>query len=118
MSSSKRWALALAVALTFAATVSLLRMVRSSILPVRHQGGDNLDAEQVRNYLQAQAKAFKGDVVGAHLAYDMEHLLTEGIDFKDVKWRDVQVAEPLIDELHDRYSLAEILQALRPAGQG
>jgi DNA polymerase I-like protein with 3'-5' exonuclease and polymerase domains len=79
-------------------------------LPVRHQGGDNLDAEQVRNYLQAQAKAFKGDVVGAHLAYDMEHLLTEGIDFKDVKWRDVQVAEPLIDELQDRYSLAEILK--------
>ena len=40
----------------------------------------------------------------------MEHMLYDGVKFHDdVKWRDVQVAEPLIDELHDRYSLKEIL---------
>lgn len=81
-------------------------------LPVRHDGGDNLDAEQVRRYMQAQAKAFKGDLVGAHLSYDMEHMEYDGVSFSrdDVKWRDVQVAEPLIDELQDRYSLKHLLE--------
>jgi DNA polymerase I-like protein with 3'-5' exonuclease and polymerase domains len=81
-------------------------------LPVRHQGGDNLDADQVRRYLQAQAKVYKGDLVGAHLSYDMEHLEYDGITFDrdDVKWRDVQVAEPLIDELQMHYSLKALLE--------
>ena len=62
-------------------------------LPVRHQGGDNLDAIQVRRYLRAQAANFTGDLVGANLAYDMDYMLEEGINWKRVRyWRDVQVA--------------------------
>jgi DNA polymerase I-like protein with 3'-5' exonuclease and polymerase domains len=79
-------------------------------LPVRHAGGDNLDAEQVRGYLQAQAKAFTGDLVGAYLSYDMEHLEYDGISFRNARWRDVQVAEPLIDELQLQYSLKALLE--------
>lgn len=81
-------------------------------LPVRHAGGDNLDPAQVQRYMQAQAKAFKGDLVGAHLSYDMEHMEYADIKFSktDVRWRDVQVAEPLIDELQDRYSLQHICE--------
>lgn len=62
--------------------------------------------------MQAQAKAFKGDLVGAHLSYDMEHMEYADIKFSqtDVKWRDVQVAEPLLDELQDRYSLKHLLE--------
>lgn len=80
-------------------------------LPVRHAGGDNLDAIQVRRYLRAQAEKFKGDFVGANLAYDMDYMLSEGIDWKHVRyWRDVQVAAPLINELHDRFSLQHICE--------
>lgn len=80
-------------------------------LPVRHQGGDNLDAIQVRRYLRAQAANFTGDLVGANLAYDMDYMLEEGINWKRVRyWRDVQVAAPLINELHDRFSLQHICE--------
>jgi DNA polymerase I-like protein with 3'-5' exonuclease and polymerase domains len=86
-------------------------------LPVRHQGGDNLDADMVRRYMQAQAASFTGDIVGANLSYDCEHLLCEGINFDKVKWRDVQVAEPLLDELQDRYALAELLKRYNLPGK-
>lgn len=80
-------------------------------LPVRHSGGDNLDAIQVRRYLRDQAKVFKGDFVGANLSYDMDYMLQEGIDWKHVRyWRDIQVAAPLIYELHERYSLQHICE--------
>jgi Mesyanzhinovviridae DNA polymerase len=80
-------------------------------LPVRHAGGDNLDAIQVRRYLRAQAEKFTGDFVGANLAYDMDYMLSEGIKWDKVRyWRDVQVAAPLINELHDRFSLQHICE--------
>jgi DNA polymerase I-like protein with 3'-5' exonuclease and polymerase domains len=48
----------------------------------------------------------------------MEHLACEGVEYsRDVKWRDVQVAEPLIDELQDRYSLKEILSRYNLPGK-
>jgi len=81
----------------------------SHYLPVRHQGGDNLDLKQVKRYLKAQAKAFKGEIVGAKLDYDLDYLSEEEIEYKNVKYfRDVQIAEPLIDELQDDYDLDSI----------
>lgn len=80
-------------------------------LPIRHAGGDNLDEVQVLRYLRAQALNFTGDLVGAHLAYDMDYMLEDGIDFKKVRyWRDIQVAAPLLYELHDHFSLQAICE--------
>jgi len=78
-------------------------------LPIRHQGGDNLDPEQVLAYLQDQAKGFRGDIVGANLPYDLDYLGEEGVHFTQPhRFRDVQIADPLIYELHDSYSLQSI----------
>ncbi len=80
-------------------------------LPIRHEGGDNLDEQGVLGYLKDQAKVFDGDIVGMNLSYDMDYMLDDELDFSSVRfWRDVQIADPLIYELHRSYSLEEICQ--------
>lgn len=83
----------------------------SHYLPMRHEGGDNLDPVQVLAYLRDQARVFDGQVVGANFNYDYDYLLEEGIDFPLVQFfRDVQVADPLIYELNEKFSLEAIAQ--------
>lgn len=81
----------------------------SFYLPIRHDGGDNLPAEGVLRYLRAQAADYAGTLVGANLPYDLNFSQSDGITFPKVKmFRDVQIADPLINELHDSYSLDNI----------
>lgn len=83
----------------------------SHYLPIRHEGGDNLDERGVLSYVGEQLRGFQGDIVGANLAYDLDYLLEEGIEFNsEIKFRDVQVADPLIYELHDKFSLQAIAE--------
>lgn len=83
----------------------------SFYLPIRHEGGDNVDAQQALAYIREQAKHFDGDIVGANLSYDIDWSLQEDIEFKQVRYfRDVQIADPLINELHMSYSLQSILE--------
>jgi DNA polymerase I-like protein with 3'-5' exonuclease and polymerase domains len=78
-------------------------------LPIQHLGGDNLDREKVLEYVRDQAAEFEGDICGANLGYDLDFLAEVGIEFPKVRWfRDVQVAEPLIDELQNQYNLDAI----------
>lgn len=78
-------------------------------LPTRHAGGDNCDPGQVLRYMRAQAAAYDGEICGAHLQYDLDWMLEEGIVFPNVKaYRDVQIAEPLIDENQFAYGLDAI----------
>lgn len=80
-------------------------------LPIRHQGGDNLPEDAVLTYLREQAKSFKGIVAGANLQYDLDYLWEEQIHFPEVQFfRDIQVADPLIYELHMSYSLQNIAE--------
>src|SRR5690606_29209526 len=54
---------------------------------------------------------FSGDIVGANLQYDLDFLAGEGIEFKRVRYfRDIQIADPLICELHDSYSMQAIAE--------
>jgi DNA polymerase I-like protein with 3'-5' exonuclease and polymerase domains len=77
-------------------------------LPVRHFE-DNLPSDQVYGYLREQAKHFKGDLVGANITYDLDYLFEQKVLFPQVRrFRDVQVADPLINELHMSYSLENI----------
>lgn len=77
-------------------------------LPVGHHS-DNLDPQHVFDYLKDQSAAFDGIVVGANLGYDLDYLWQAGLTFPKVKqYRDIQVAAPLVDELHDRYSMEAI----------
>jgi len=77
-------------------------------LPMRHEGGNNLDPQTVLRYFRNQAKNFKGILVGANINYDLDYMAEEGINFNHADQRDVQIADPLIDELHFSYSLDAI----------
>ena len=90
----------------------------SFYLPIRHEGGDNLPVEQVFRYLKDQAKLFKGDIVGANLPYDLDYLGVEGVEYNEAKFfRDIQIADPLICELHQSYSLDNIAKRWGFAGK-
>lgn len=81
----------------------------SFYLPIRHGGGGNMDPSQVINYVRDCAARFDGILVGANLQYDLDFLEEIGIVFPNVKWfRDIQVADPLINELHMNYSMEHI----------
>lgn len=87
-------------------------------LPVAHEGGDNMDREGVLRYLRAQAKEFRQTIVGTNLTYDLDYLAEAGVTFDNTAWfRDVQVAEPLLDELQDQYNLDAIAKRWKLRGK-
>lgn len=87
-------------------------------LPIRHQGGGNLPVEAVLGYLRDQAALFKGDLVGANLPYDLDYLASDGVEFNNVRYfRDIQIADPLICELHQSYSMQNIAHRWGFAGK-
>ena len=78
-------------------------------LPIRHEGGGNLPESAVWAYLRAQAAAFTGEVVFNSAPYDLDYLWQNGVYFARARYhRDVQVAEPLLDELQKTYGLDAI----------
>lgn len=80
-------------------------------LPIGHATGTNLNSSSVLSYLKDQALHFSGILVGANLAYDLDYLAELGVVFRNIQWfRDIQVADPLINELHFRYSLDAIAE--------
>lgn len=81
----------------------------SFYLPIRHGGGGNMPVQQTLAYVRDCAARFDGTLVGMNLGYDLDFLAEEGIEFPNVKWfRDVGVADPLINELHNSYSMEAI----------
>ena len=86
-------------------------------LPVRHEGGGNLDSDQVWSYLRKQSQEYTGDIVGANLSYDMDYLRTQNVPFDRCRFRDIQIAEPLLDEHQDRYSLQAIAERYEIPGK-
>lgn len=70
---------------------------------------DNVDEAQAIAYLRDNFKVFRGDIVGANLSYELDFTLELGVDVSGVNlWRDVQIAEPLINELQPNYKLDTI----------
>jgi len=69
--------------------------------PVAHEGGGNMDADKVHTWAKDELNAFDGEIVGAHLLYDLEFMAMPewGVTFKNARgFHDVLLAEPLIDE--------------------
>lgn len=89
----------------------------SFYVPVRHALGENSDPKQVFQYLRDMAARFKGILVGANLPYDLDYLAEEGVEFQPKFFRDIQVAEPLIDELQMFYSLEAIAKRHKFGGK-
>lgn len=81
----------------------------SAYMPTRHANGTNMDEDKVFEYWAYQAKHFRGEIAGANLSYDLDYLAERGIVFRQASFfRDVQIAEPLLDELQMSYSLDNI----------
>lgn len=75
--------------------------------PIAHEGGDNLDSGSVLKWARATLGG-RQDKVGANLLYDLEWLRAAGVEVKG-RLRDIQVAEPLLDEERDGgYSLSNL----------
>jgi DNA polymerase I-like protein with 3'-5' exonuclease and polymerase domains len=80
----------------------------SYYLPFGHSE-NNLPKHHVLAYIKDNAALFAGDLVGANLQYDLDYLEESGVVFPKVKrFRDIQIAEPLIDELQNSYSMENI----------
>jgi DNA polymerase I-like protein with 3'-5' exonuclease and polymerase domains len=79
----------------------------ASYYPVAHEFEDvNLDPDAFWGQLREDAAVFDGEMVGANLQYDLDWLRTRhGIFFPKARFRDVQVAEPLLDENRMTYKL-------------
>ena len=75
-------------------------------LPYRHDNGENLPHENIKRYLNDNLKQFTGSITGANLGYDLDYLMEEDVQFNsNIKFKDIQVAEPLLNEHKFSYSL-------------
>ncbi len=87
-------------------------------VPIRHEGGGNVEnPEAAIRYFTDQAAEFSGELVGAHLAYELDYGAEVGIEFKKCTYWDVQLAAPLIYEHEYSYALDEILKRAGLAGK-
>ena len=77
-------------------------------IPIAHEGGGNCAAEHTWNYIRDQARAFSGEFVFNSAPYDLDYLWENGVSTDHCTVRDVQVAEPLLDELQKTYGLDAI----------
>ena len=75
----------------------------SGYLPIRHQGGGNLDEGVVKRWLQ-KSLATNSDKIFHNALYDVGWLKREGINLNG-KIHDTMIAAPLVDENRRRYSL-------------
>jgi len=61
------------------------------------------------DWLREEAQRFHGEITGANLIYDLDWLRTRhNVTFPHAKIRDVQIAEPLIDENRMTYKLGAL----------
>jgi DNA polymerase I-like protein with 3'-5' exonuclease and polymerase domains len=80
--------------------------------PVAHDNDPmNLDERVVFGWAREVLNQYTGDIVGAHLLYDLDWLANKGVTFsKARRFLDVQNAEPLLDENRLSFSLDALSQ--------
>lgn len=82
---------------------------RRFYLPTRHEGGGNMDPERVGNWARDALNKFDGELIGAHLLYDLDWAANEGVTFGNVRaFHDIQNAEPLINEHRFQFGLEHV----------
>lgn len=79
----------------------------ASYYPTAHETGPNVeDPDKFYQQLAHDAKTFEGEMVGTNLQYDLDWLRTRhGVIFPKARFRDIQIAEPLLDENKMSYKL-------------
>lgn len=79
----------------------------ASYYPTGHDTGPNVEnPDTFYERLRHDAQTFDGEITGANLQYDLDWLRARhGVIFPKAKFRDVQIAEPLLDENRLTYQL-------------
>lgn len=83
--------------------------------PIAHADSSNFDKQAVLSWLKTELGRSNQEKVGANLYYDLDVLGCEGVPVAGIK-RDVQIAEPLLDENLYEYNLESLAQ--RYLGEG
>jgi DNA polymerase I-like protein with 3'-5' exonuclease and polymerase domains len=79
--------------------------------PIGHRVGPNCDKEKVLSYFRDNLNFFEGELIGANVVqYDGDWFQAYDIRPRFAKWRDVQWAEALIDEMAISYKLENLSQ--------
>ena len=74
--------------------------------PIAHTNGENCNKDHVLSWLRDGLKRYKGQITGSDVAlFDADYLQCAGIHAPNAKWRDIQWAEPLLDESAFSYGL-------------
>ena len=76
----------------------------SGYLPIRHEGGGNLETELVLRWFKRMISTHRGPLVFHNALYDVGWLKREGVDIKCPIY-DTMFAAPLLDENRHGYSL-------------
>jgi DNA polymerase I-like protein with 3'-5' exonuclease and polymerase domains len=89
----------------------------SDYFPVRHKSAPNLDEDRIIDWLTTELAFFSGEVVGANLLYDFDGFGSKwNLHAPLAKFRDIQFAEPLLDENAFSYQLKAL--AKKYLGEG
>ncbi len=73
--------------------------------PIGHKNGPNLPREEVLSWVREELADFTGIITGTNLLYDMDYMAHDDVWAHHAKFRDVQWAAPLLDELAKTYDL-------------
>lgn len=84
--------------------------------PFDHKDSDNFRKEDIYPWVSQQLSRTTQEKVGANLLYDLDLLQHEGVKVAG-KLRDVQLAEPLIDEQRYEYNLEALSQDYLKVGK-
>lgn len=87
-------------------------------VPIGHRGGGNVDAATALRYFKDEARDYCGIIDGQNLGgYDLDYLATVGVTFPKVhRFRDVGIADTLLNQLQTSYALDAI--GKRHVGRG
>lgn len=87
--------------------------VDSLYLPWRHTKGENTNIEQSKAFFIDLDK--RGvEIIGANIHYDLEGLRSDGLEFRNCQKRDIQIAEFLIKDTTNSYSLEKLTEKYLP----
>ena len=91
---------------------------RGFYVPIRHEGGGNVDTDQGLAYLRDNAKEFDGAIIGANLKYDFGWARREKVTFPKIsRIHDVLLAAPILDDTHFKYNLDIVAKRLGLSGK-
>lgn len=87
--------------------------------PVAHAHKNMSNPDKFWGQLKEEAEQFEGELVGANLQYDLDWMWRRhGVVFPKAKLRDVQTAEPLLDENKLSYKLELLANEYLGEGEG